>query len=400
LITRIQHASRLILKSLKKISKRQFFRSGLVGMGALAAGLHSADGLAKTLINMEPLYAPPPGGPGKFSRESPYAVTTPKGVKCQICPNNCILKEGLDSICRTHVVKDGKLYSIAYGNPCSVHTDPIEKKPLFHYLPATSSFSIATAGCNFACLNCQNWEISQASPKDTRNVELFPEKVVKGAIRDGCKSIAYTYSEPIAWYEYMFDTAKLARASGIKNLLISNGYINEKPLRDLAKYIDAANINLKSFSEETYAKLNGGALQPILNTLKILKAEGVWLEITNLIVPGWTDDLAMIKEMCDWLVANGFADNPLHFSRFHPLYKLTSLPYTPLDILEKARNLALKTGIRYVYIGNVPGTTAENTFCPSCKKIVIERRGFAILNNNLKNGACKFCNSKIAGVWE
>ncbi len=385
---------------MKKITKRQFFRSGLVGVGAVAVGLNSLDGFAKTMVNMEPLYAPPPGGPGKFSRESPYAVTTPKGVKCQICPNNCILKEGLDSICRTHVVKDGKLYTIAYGNPCSVHTDPIEKKPLFHYLPATSSFSIATAGCNFACLNCQNWEISQASPKDTRNVELFPEKVVEGAIIDGCKSIAYTYSEPIAWYEYMFDTAKLARARGIKNLLISNGYINEKPLRDLAKYIDAANINLKSFSEETYAKLNGGALQPILNTLKILKAEGVWLEITNLIVPGWTDDLAMIKEMCDWLVANGFADNPLHFSRFHPLYKLTSLPYTPLDVLEKARNIALKTGIRYVYIGNVPGTTAENTYCPSCKKIVIERRGFSILANNLNHGTCKFCNAKIAGIWD
>ena len=368
-------------------------------MGALVAGFRSVDGLAKTLMNMETLNLAPPGGLGKFSKESPYAVTTPKGVKCQICPNNCILKEGLDSICRTHVVKDGKLYTIAYGNPCSVHTDPIEKKPLFHYLPATSSFSIATAGCNFACLNCQNWEISQASPKDTRNVELFPEKVVEEAIKGGCKSIAYTYSEPIAWYEYAFDTAKLARTRGIKNLLISNGYINEKPLRDLARYLDAANINLKSFSEETYAKLNGGALQPILNTLKILKAEGVWLEITNLIVPGWTDDMAMIKEMCDWLVANGFADNPLHFSRFMPLYKLTSLPYTPLDTLEKARNIAMKTGIRYVYIGNVPGTAAENTYCPSCKKTVIERRGFSILANNLNHGACKFCNAKIAGVW-
>ena len=390
----------LKLGSLKKISKRQFFRSGLVGIGAMVAGLNSVEGLAKKLMNMEPADMPPPGGLGKFSKESPFAVTTPKGVKCQICPNNCILKEGLDSICRTHMVKDGKLYTIAYGNPCSVHTDPIEKKPLFHYLPASSSYSIATAGCNFACLNCQNWEISQTSPKDTRNIELFPEKVVEEAIKDGCKSIAYTYSEPIAFYEYMFDTAKLARARGIKNLLISNGYINEKPLHDLSKYLDAANINLKSFSEETYAKLNGGALQPILNTLKILKSEGVWLEITNLIVPGWTDDLNMIKEMCDWLVANGFSDNPLHFSRFMPLYKLTSLPYTPLDILEKARNIAMKTGIRYVYIGNVPSTTAENTYCPTCKKIVIERRGFTILANNLNHSACKFCNAKIAGVWE
>jgi pyruvate formate lyase activating enzyme len=384
---------------MNKISKRQFLRSGIAGMGALMAGLHSVDGMAKTLIHMGSANIPPARGPGKFSKESPYSVTTPKGVKCQICPNNCILKEGLDSICRTHVVKDGKLYTIAYGNPCSVHTDPIEKKPLFHFLPATSSFSIATAGCNFACLNCQNWEISQQGPNDTRNVELFPENVVDQAFKSGCKSIAYTYSEPIAFYEYMFDTARLAKPRGIKNLLISNGYINEKPLKDLTKYIDAANINLKSFSEETYAKLNGGSLQPILNTLKILKAEGVWLEITNLIVPGWTNDLNMIKEMCEWLVVNGFADNPLHFSRFHPLYKLTSLPYTPLETLEKARNIAMKTGIHYVYIGNVPGTTAENTFCPTCKKMVIERRGFTILANNLNHGACKFCDTKIAGVW-
>ena len=348
---------------------------------------------------MEPLNISPSSGLGKFSKESPYSVATPKGIKCQICPNNCILKEGLESICRTHLVKDDKLYTIAYGNPCTVHSDPIEKKPLFHYLPSSSSFSIATAGCNLACLNCQNWEISQVSPRETRIIELFPEKVVTEAILKGCESIAYTYSEPIAFYEYMYDTAQLAKSNGIKNLLISNGFINERPLRDLSKYLDAANINLKSFSEEIYAKLNGGSLQPILNTLKILKAEGVWLEITNLIVPGWTDDMSMIREMCEWLVSNGFADNPLHFNRFHPLYKLTSLPFTPLASLENAREIALKTGIHYVYIGNVPGHSAESTYCPNCKKIVIERRGFTILANNLKKDACKFCNTTIAGVW-
>ncbi|HNW74637.1 MAG TPA: AmmeMemoRadiSam system radical SAM enzyme, partial [Bacteroidales bacterium] len=214
------------------------------------------------------------------------------------------------------------------------------------------------------------------------------------------KSIAYTYSEPIAFYEYTFDTARLARARGIKNLLISNGYINEKPLRDLALYLDAANINLKSFSDDIYARLNGGSLQPVLQTLKILKELGVWLEITNLVVPSWTDKPDMIAEMCAWLMNNGFADTPLHFSRFHPLYKLTGLPYTPLSILEKARDIALKAGIRFVYIGNVPGTPAENTYCPKCKKTVIERRGFNISQNNLKNAACKFCNTPIAGVWQ
>jgi len=268
-------------------------------------------------------------GPGKFSRESPYSVVTPKGVKCQICPNHCILREGTDSICRTHIVKDGKLFTTAYGNPCSVHVDPIEKKPLFHFLPASSSFSIATAGCNLACLNCQNWEISQQSPAMMQNVELFPDNVVEDAIKTGCKSIAYTYSEPIAFYEYTLDTAKIARSKGVKNLFISNGYINEKPMRDLARYLDAANIDLKSFSGETYARFNGGSLQPVLNTLKILKEEGVWLEITNLIVPGWTDNMDMIKEMCDWLYKNGYQNQPLHFSRFFPLYKLSSLPFTP-----------------------------------------------------------------------
>jgi len=277
--------------------------------------------------------------------------------------------------------------------------DPIEKKPLFHFLPASSSFSIATAGCNLACLNCQNWEISQQSPAMMQNVELFPDNVVEDAIKTGCKSIAYTYSEPIAFYEYTLDTAKIARSKGVKNLFISNGYINEKPMRDLARYLDAANIDLKSFSGETYARFNGGSLQPVLNTLKILKEEGVWLEITNLIVPGWTDNMDMIKEMCDWLYKNGYQNQPLHFSRFFPLYKLSSLPFTPETTLTRARNIALDSGLNFVYIGNIPGTQAESTFCPKCKKIVLERKGFTIMNNNLDNGACKFCAHPIPGIW-
>ena len=222
----------------------------------------------------------------------------------------------------------------------------------------------------------------------------MPAKVVPEAVSNGCKSIAYTYSEPTAFYEYMYDTARLAKVRGIKNLLISNGYINEKPLRDLCKVIDAANINLKSFRQEIYATLNGGSLQPILNTLKTLKAEGVWLEITNLVIPNWTDNITMIKEMCEWLVKNGFQDYPLHFNRFFPLYKLTSLPYTPLTILDKAREIATKAGMHYVYIGNVPETSAQNTYCFKCKKTVVERKGFTILSNNLKGSSCKFCGRK------
>jgi pyruvate formate lyase activating enzyme len=384
----------------KQISKRDFLRYSVLGLGATAAGVNSARTLAKGMINQrENASAEPVAVLGKFTHESPYSIQMARGVKCQICPNNCILKEGQDSLCRTHVVKDGKLYTIAYGNPCSVHVDPIEKKPLFHFLPSSHSFSIATAGCTFACLNCQNWEISQESPRNTANIELMPVKVMEEAVQNGCRSVAYTYAEPIAFYEYTFETAKLVRARGLKNLLISNGFINEKPLRDLCKHLDAANINLKSFSEEIYAKLNGGSLQPVLNTLKILKEEGVWLEITNLVVPGWTDTPDMIAQMCEWLSKNGFQDAPLHFSRFFPLYKLKDLPYTPLDILEKAREIAIKSGIKYAYIGNVPGSPAENTFCPGCKKVVLERKGFTILNNFIKDSTCKFCGTKIAGVW-
>lgn len=382
-----------------KISKRDFLRISLAGIGAAIVGLKSSHLLAKTFSSMENASANPMPGSGKYSKESPYYMVTPKGVKCQICPNGCVLREGYDSICRTHVVKDNKLYTIAYGNPCSMHIDPIEKKPLFHFLPASRSFSIATAGCNLACLNCQNWEISQQSPRNTQNIDLFPSMVVEEAMKNGCKSIAYTYSEPTAFYEYMFDTARLAKARGIKNLMISNGYINERPLRDLARYIDAANIDLKSFSDEVYAKLTGGSLNPVLNTLKILKESGVWLEITNLIVPGWNDQTAMITEMCTWLVKNGFSDTPLHFSRFFPLYKLTSIPYTPEATLLRAQAIAVKAGIKYVYVGNIPGSPAENTYCPSCKRTVIERRGFTILTSNLKAGSCKFCGTKIDGVW-
>jgi pyruvate formate lyase activating enzyme len=384
----------------KKFSKREFIRYSLMGIASTALGAKASKLFpGQQGSPFENAAVPPVAGLWKWSRESPYYVVTAKGVRCQICPNNCILKEDQESICRTHVVKDDKLYTIAYGNPCSVHADPIEKKPLFHFLPTTKAYSIATAGCTLACLNCQNWEISQQSPKNTQNMDLMPAKVIEDCVSEGCRSVAYTYSEPIAFYEYTFDTARLARARGLKNLLISNGYVNEKPLRDLCKYLDAANINLKSFSEETYEKLNGGALQPVLNTLKTMKEEGVWLEITNLVVPGWTDKPEMTKQMCEWLVKNGFSDNPLHFLRFFPLYKLTSLPYTPQPVLERAREIAMKAGMKYVYIGNVPGTDYENTYCPGCKKAVVERRGFTILANNIRNSTCKFCGTKIAGVW-
>ena len=380
----------------KKISKRQFVKYTLASIGGIACAPITG------LFGKNPVsaIANPPEKLWKWSREAMYYTTTPRGLKCLRCPNECTIKEGELGDCHNHLSYNGKLYTIAYGNPCAVHIDPIEKKPLLHFLPESSAFSIATAGCNLACLNCQNWSISQKSPRETRNFDLMPDKVIEAAIKNNCESIAYTYSEPITFYEYTYDTAILARNAGIKNVMVSAGYINEEPMRKLARVIDAANIDLKSFKDSIYLKLNAGKLEPVLRTLKILNEEGVWLEITNLIIPGWTDDFDMIREMCDWLYNNGFADNPLHFSRFQPLYKLTQLPPTPLSTLVKAREIALDAGIKYVYIGNIPGTEAENTFCPNCNKILMKRRGYRILSNNIINGKCEYCSEPIAGVWE
>jgi pyruvate formate lyase activating enzyme len=336
----------------------------------------------------------------KWSKEAMHYIQTPRGIKCKLCPQACDIAEGETGDCQTRVNTEGKLYSISYGNPCAVHVDPIEKKPLYHFLPSSTAFSIATAGCNLACLNCQNWSISQVSPLKTRNYDLMPEQVVSDCKSYKCSSIAYTYTDPVAFYEYTYDTARLARAQGVRNVFISAGYINEKPLREICQVLDAANIDLKSFSDEIYEMLNAGTLEPVLKSLKIFHEEGVWLEITNLLVPEWTDDLDMIKKMCDWLYDNGLYDCPLHFSRFQPQYKLTKLPPTPYETLERARAIALESGINYVYIGNVPGTDAENTYCPRCKEIVIERKGFHIGKNNLDHGKCGKCGEEIAGVWE
>ncbi len=321
-------------------------------------------------------------------------------VQCTLCPHNCILKNGQLGICKTRVNEGGKLFTIAFANPVAAHIDPIEKKPLVHFYPTSKAFSIATAGCNLSCKNCQNWEISQASPLDLDSYFLPPEQVVELAIKYGSKSIAYTYTDPIAFYEYTLETAKLAHKNNLKNVLISAGFINEEPLRELAPYIDAANIDLKSFDPKIYKRLNAGDLEPVLRTLKILKEYNVWLEITNLIIPGWTDDLEMIRKMCKWLVDNGFEQTPLHFSRFHPTYKLLDVPSTPVPTLEKAIEIAKQQGMKYVFIGNVWGHTAENTYCPKCGKPVILREGFSVKEFHLKDGKCEYCGNPIAGIWQ
>jgi len=369
------------------MDKRTFIKTGICGM---AGALISPPGMANAA----------PDKPWKWSRVAMYQSETPRGIRCQICPNECTLGEGELSDCRNRRVYNGKLYTIAYGNPCSIHVDPIEKKPLYHFLPGSSAFSIATAGCNLACLNCQNWTISQVSPEETRNYDLMPGQVIEQAKKYACSSIAYTYSEPTSFYEYLIDTGKLAREAGIRNVIVSNGYVNREPLVNLCKYIDAANIDLKAMDDAIYVKLTAGKLEPVLNSLKTLKDEGVWLEITNLVVPSWTDDMEMIRRMCGWLAENGFESTPLHFSRFHPQYKLQRLPYTPLNTLESAKKIADSEGLKHVYIGNVPGSGATDTYCPGCHKVLVDRSGYRIDQLHISEGRCDFCNTEIPGVWK
>jgi pyruvate formate lyase activating enzyme len=266
-------------------------------------------------------------------------------------------------------------------------------------LPGSRAYSIATAGCNLVCLNCQNWTISQTSPDKTRNYALSPQEVVKECIASGCRSIAYTYSEPVTFYEYVFETATLAKKAGIKNVVKSNGYINPEPLKNLCSVIDAADIDLKAFTDSTYLKLTGGKLQPVLDSLKVYKEMGIWLEITNLVVPTWTDNISEIRSMCKWLSDNGFRNTPIHFSRFYPIHKLEQLPPTPVDILNKAASIATEEGLLYAYTGNVPGSELADTKCPGCKTTLVKRQGFRIESNTISEGKCSKCGQAIDGIW-
>lgn len=369
------------------ISKREFIRQSF----ALSAGLFCFPCTAFSVNS--------PGAQDIYKRIAMFQEETPRGIMCRMCPNECILNEGEVSRCRNRKVHNSKLYTLAFGNPCSVAVDPVEKKPLYHFLPGSRAFSIATAGCNLACLNCQNWTISQSSPDKTRNFDLPPGKVVEEAKRSGCASIAYTYSEPTTFYEYVFETSVIARKAGIKNIVKSNGYINPEPLKKLCSVIDAANIDLKSFNETTYLRLSGGKLQPVLDSLKLYRDMGIWLEITNLIVPTYTDKMDEIRNMCKWLYSNGFSNTPVHFSRFFPLYKLEQLAPTPIELLKKAYDIARDEGLKYVYTGNAPGSELSDTLCPGCGSAVIMRKGFRIAGNKIIESKCDKCGTKVDGIW-
>ena len=392
---------------MKEISRRNFL---YCGAGLLSTILPA--GKARAIFGKKNGASGPADIRGKvFNGDAPktlwkwhhegflYHRLSENRVVCGVCPNRCVLAPGDRSICRSKVNLDGTLYSLTYGNPCSVNLDPIEKKPLFHFRPRTKAFSLATTGCNFRCLNCQNWEISQVKPEEVRFYDLFPSEAVNAAKRAGAESIAYTYSEAITYIEYMMDTARLAREDGIYNLWISNGYINRKPLLELCKVLDGANINIKSIDDAVYRKLNGGRLQPVLDTFKTLHENGIHFEMTNLVVPGYVDDADMVKRMCAWILTNLGPDYPLHFLRFFPKYKLTRLPPTPISTLTRFRKLAMAEGIRYVYVGNVPEHDGNNTYCHGCGSLLIERRGYFIPTYALDGDRCKNCQTVIPGRW-
>jgi pyruvate formate lyase activating enzyme len=392
---------------MKKLSRRQFIYCG-AGLlcGAMPTGAFwplsekTAMASGSADIRGHVFKGDAPETLWKWSHEGfLYTKLDNKLVMCGICPHRCLLSPGDRSVCRSKINMDGILYSLTYGNPCSANVDPIEKKPLFHFKPRSKAFSIATTGCNFRCLNCQNWEISQAKPHEVRHYDLFPADVVKTAQRSGCLSIAYTYSEAVTFFEYMIDTARLAKDNGISNLWISNGYINRKPLLELCKVLDAANVNLKSYSDAIYRKLNGGRLQPVLDTFKTLHEQGVHFEMTNLVVPGYVDDEKMVKQMCRWILKNLGPDYPLHFLRFFPKYKLDRLSATPLSTLVRFRKLAMAEGIHYVYVGNAAYPEGSNTYCHNCKKLLIERTGYIVPTYNLNGNKCKYCKTMIPGRW-
>ncbi len=322
-------------------------------------------------------------------------------VECLLCPKRCQLVEGQRGDCKVRLHLDGRLKTLVYGKVCAAHVDPIEKKPLLHVLPGSASFSIATAGCNLHCKFCQNWEISQREPEETSNHDLAPQDVVELAKRYGCKTIAYTYSEPIIFYEYMVDTARLAHDSGIRNVWVTAAFIEQKPLLELCTEIDAANIDLKSIREDYYANICYGRLKPVQDAIVTAVKRGVFVELTNLVVPTMNDSEEDLRDLCKWVVDSLGTQTPLHFSRFHPMYQLANLPPTPVETLVTARQIAEECGINYVYIGNVPGLKASDTHCPQCKALLIERQGYYVAQNKVgEEGRCGACGQTIPGIWK
>ena len=322
-------------------------------------------------------------------------------VQCRLCNHFCAIKPGKRGICGVRENISGTLFSLVYGKVIADSVDPIEKKPLFHFLPGTLSYSVATAGCNFSCDFCQNWEISQVSRTDggVRGCEVSPEEIVDRAIDAGCASIAYTYTEPTVFFEYAYDIMVIAHKRGLKNVFVSNGFMSREAIDKIAPYLDGINVDLKGFSDEFYRKVVGGRLKPVLDNIRYLHELGIWVEVTTLIVPGHNEDDASLSKIAKFVSGVG-VDVPWHVSRFFPHFKMKDVSLTPVDVLYRAYEIGTEAGVKYIYVGNLPGGEFENTVCPKCGKVVVERSGFEVSEIRLKNGKCGFCGESISGVWE
>ena len=339
-----------------------------------------------------------------------YSTSDDKTVQCQLCFRRCTIRAGSRGFCKNRVNIGGTLYTLVYEKPCAIQIDPIEKEPLFHVLPDSSIFCIGTSGCNFRCSFCQNWHMSHKRPEEVSYYTKTPMELVDLALHFNCTGFHFTYNEPTVFYEFMLDVAMEAQGRGLATAHHSNGAMNPEPLRELLKHLDAVTIDLKSFDQEFYDYVteqavsgpftpSSPALESVLSTLKTINEEGVWLEIVNLVIPTLNDDMEGIREMCIWIRDNLGDDVPLHFLRFRPAFKLTKLPPTPVETLEEARRIATSVGLKYVYVGNVPGHEGNISYCPGCGEPLIVRYHFSVLQNNLEDGRCKFCGNEIPGIW-
>jgi pyruvate formate lyase activating enzyme len=329
-----------------------------------------------------------------------YEVEDDNAVRCHLCAQHCYIADGRLGVCKVRQNVGGTLYTLVYGRAVSANVDPVEKKPLFHFYPGTAAYSIATAGCNFRCEWCQNWQISQM-PRERDRIAgkwLPPEAVVAGAKRSHSRSIAYTYTEPTIFFEYAYDTARLAHEAGIANVYVTNGYMTGEMLETFDPYLDGANVDLKAFRDETYKRHVGARLQPILDSLKTMKRLGVWVEVTTLVIPDLNDDPSELRDAAKFVAQELGVDTPWHISRFFPAYQMTDRPHTPVETLRRAREIGLEEGLRYVYVGNVPGEGHEDTICPGCGRTLIRRHGFGVLSNAVRGGCCPDCGTAIAGV--
>jgi pyruvate formate lyase activating enzyme len=335
----------------------------------------------------------------KFHPAQYYKKLEDLEIECQLCPRKCVVGERERGYCGVRENKGGEYFTLVYGNPCSANIDPIEKKPFFHFLPGAQAFSIATAGCNLNCKFCQNWQISQFRPEQIRSLDYSADEVAAMAANYGCRAIAYTYSEPTVFYEYMLDCARAGSERNIKSVMVSAGFISAEPMKNLLPHLAAVKIDLKSFSQKYYEDICSGELQPVLDTLTLLSKSGIWYEIVYLMLPTLNDDPKELGRLCRWIKSELGPDVPIHFTRFHPEYLLKSLPSTPVASLERGYDIAKAEGLHFPYIGNVPGHKGENTFCPGCGAELIVRRGFQVSPKSMKDGRCEKCGYRLPGVW-